>query len=326
MRAVWSSWVAATSVTEDATSLALFRVAMGSGALVTVGSVVLTGLVPVIWIDAGDGGLASLDDGTWLIAQLGGPTPRVTWSMVAVSVVSSLLLTLGIGGRLCALGSLLSTSSLVYLNPEAGGAYDQLLTNGLWLCVLGGGGATLSVDAWRRTGRWWPDAQVVAFPRWLVAFQLVLMYCMTGLQKVSVSWVPGGEASALYYILQQPSFHRVDMSWVAHIFPLTQLGTLVTYLWEVTSPLWLLALWWSTGRRTGLAGWSNRLGVRWVYFGVGLAMHALVAVTMDVGPFGYVSLGFYTAMLHPQEWRRGWSRLASGDVPRECVVESSQRP
>ena len=324
----WARWVDSVSAREDATSLALFRFAMGTGVLLTIGTTWAAGLVPVIWIDAAHGGMRVLGAGPWLVNLLGGPTPTVVWSLVMVSMLSGLSLAVGFGGRISAVVALLSTNALVTLNGHAGGSYDQLLSNGLWLCVLAGGGATLSVDAWRRTGQWWPEAQVLAFPRWLAALQLIIMYCMTGLQKVSAYWVPGGDASALYYIMQQPSWQRIDMSWVAWVYPLTQLSTLVTWFWEVFSPVWLLALWWSTPRadgapRGGIAAFATRWGVRWAFFVVGIAMHIIIYATMNVGPFSYLSLGFYAVMVHPAEWRQLaawlqeqratlWERSASG--------------
>ena len=46
------------------------------------------------------------------------------------------------------------------------------------------------------------------------------------------------------------------------------------------------------------------MGLRWWYFGIGVLMHATIWATMNVGPFSFLSLGFYTVMVHPEEWRR----------------------
>ncbi len=309
---LWSRWVEATSRTEDATSFALFRIGMGLGVLYTVGSVVVNGLVPVLWIDEAFGGMRDLFRGPWLVAWLGGPTPGVVWPLVIGSLIGGVLLTIGLGGRLMTLVTLTLTVNVLDLNGHAGGSYDELLSNGLWLCVLGGGEGTLSVSAWLAHRRWWPSAQMLAFPRWLVGWQLVLMYGATGLQKVSAYWVPGGEASALYYILQQPSWHRADMSWLAYVFPLTQLSTTISWLWEVSAPVWLLAVWWASwpAERAGaIVRTANRIGLRWIYLGLGLAVHVGIFLTMEVGPFSFLSLMFYTAMVYPHEWRWLGARL-----------------
>lgn len=311
------SWLSAlidrVSRREDALSLALFRIAMGSGAFYTVFSAVWAGVVPLVWIDLDHGGIRDLGAGPWLVAMLGGPTPGVVWPLIGLALTSAVFMTVGLGGRGVALATLIFTDAVTTLNGHAGGSYDQLLTNGLWLCVLAGGGKTLSIEARLRTGQWAPEVPVVAFPRWLAAYQLVLMYGMTGIQKVSAYWVPGGDASALYYIMQQPSWQRFDMSWVAWLYPLTQLSTVVTWFWEVLAPLWLLALWWSVRpeSRTGLAALSNRIGLRWIFLGIGIVMHVVIFLTMDVGSFTYLSLGFYAVMVHPWEWRQLGAWLAA---------------
>jgi hypothetical protein len=279
---------------------------MGVGVILTVGSVWSRGLVPVLWLQPEDGGMRTLGQGPWLVSWLGGPSPEIVWPLVYGAMAGGLLLAMGIGGRLTSLLTLVCTVNVVNLNGHAGGSYDELLTNGLWLTVLGPGHHTLSVTARVRAGQWWPIVEVLAFPRWLVAWQLVLMYWATGLQKLSAYWVPGGESSALYYILQQPTWQRTDMWWLAWIYPLTQLGTTVTWFWEVLSPLWLVALVWSARPdRVGRVGrLANRIGLRWWFFGQGVLAHLLIWLTMEVGPFSFLSLAYYTAMVHPWEWER----------------------
>jgi hypothetical protein len=309
----WSRWVERVAATEGATSMALFRIGLGLSTLLTVGTVLLRGLVPVLWFDEIDGGTRALGQGPWLVALLGGPEPAVVWAIVGGAMLGGLLVTLGLGGRFGALLALVCASNAVGMNGHAGGSYDDLLTNGLWLLVLSGGHRTLSLDARLRTGRWWPDVQILAFPRWLAAWQLVLMYCTTGLQKVSAYWVPGGDASALYYILQQPEWHRFDMSWLAYVFVLTQVATTATWLWEVSAPVWMLAIGFSAEpeRPGALRRWFRRLHVRTLYAVVGIGMHLVIFLTMDVGPFTPLSLAFYVTTVHPWEWDAAAARLAA---------------
>lgn len=309
MRA-WDRIVEALSGTESATSTALFRLGMGLAVWHAVGPMVWRGLVPVLWTDAADGGYLPLGEGPWLVALLGGPHPPQVWSLVAASLAGATAMVLGVGGRLAALVTLLSTHAITDLNPYAGGSYDMLMANGLWLCVLAGGDATLSVTARLATGRWWPSVAIWSAPRWLAGFQLVLMYWATGWQKLSAYWVPGGESSALYYILQQPEWHRRPMEWVAPLFPLTQLATTGTWLWEVSAPVWLWAVWLAaTAERGGpWRAWASRLRVRTVYAGVGVLLHLAIFVSMDVGPFSFLSLAFYAAMVLPGEWESAAGR------------------
>lgn len=292
---LWKRWVTLTSATEDPTSVALFRILMGLCVLLTVGSVIAADLVPVIWVDKAFGGVRRLQ-GNWLVRLLGGPTPTVIWSLVAVCLASATALTAGVGSRMSALITLFTTQALVDINGYAGGSYDQLLQNGLWLCVITPSGASLSVDAWRRTGSFVDPTPIGRWARLLIAFQIVLVYWTTGLQKLSAYWTPGGDFSALYYILQQPSWQHTDMRWLAYVFPLTQLGTAATWFWEVLAPLWLLAVHWADRK-----GWRGRFAQsRWVFFALGIIFHVLILLTMNVGPFGPISMAFYVAMVRPE--------------------------
>lgn len=301
----WQRWVARCATTEGATSLALFRIAVGLGTWLTLGSVAAKGLVPVLWFHRDAGGMLPLE-GTWLVAALGGATPTVILGLLGVALVGATGLVLGVGGRPVALATALATTALIDTNGHAGGSYDELLSNALWLVFLGRGDATLSLAARWRTGRWWPEVPVRAFPRWLGIWQLCLMYGTTGLQKVSAHWVPGGEASALYYILQQPTWQRTDMRWVAHVYPLTQVATTLTWLWEVTAFAWILWVYYAeTPERPGrLRAFANRWHLAWGYAAVGLVMHALIFATMEVGPFSPLSLAFYLLLVSPAAWRR----------------------
>ena len=303
--AAWDRWVDRCSATESSTSVALFRILLGLVTLYLLATVVQAGLVEVLWVDRAHGGMQNLK-GNWLVQLLGGATPRVAWGLVIGSAAGALATTMGVGGRAVSLVTLLMVTALVDVNGHAGGSYDELLGNAWWLLVLAGGHRTLSLSAWWRTGSWWPEEQVFAFPRWLGIWQLCLMYGSTGLQKVSAYWVPGGDHSALYYIMQQPTWQRADMSWVAPLYPLTQLATAVTWWWEVTAPLWILFVWYAhTPDHHGrLRAWSNRLQLRWVYAGIGVVMHLIIFATMEVGPFSPLSLTFYVLLASPAEWER----------------------
>ena len=303
MIGAWSAFVRVISHREPGTSFALFRIGLGATVLQTLASTGGYGVVDALWIDKRFGGLGSRGEGTWLVQALGGPSPDVVWPLFWAAVGSALALTVGLGGRWAALATLLAFTGLTDLNSSAGGSYDDLIENGLWLLFLAGPTATLSVDARVWTGSFVSDRPVLAFGRYLAVFQLVLMYWTTGLQKVSTFWVPGGDASALYYILQQPTWQRFDLRWVAWLYPVTQIGTTVSWFWEVSAPLWLLAFWFrATRTRPGaLRSWFNTLDVRLIYAGVGLVFHAALFVLMDVGPFSPASLAFYACLFSPDE-------------------------
>jgi hypothetical protein len=96
------------------------------------------------------------------------------------------------------------------------------------------------------------------------------------------------------------------------VFPLTQAATVVTWWWEVTAPVWLLA--WVASLHDGGGWWARtlrRLRVRWVYLGLGLVFHLGIAALLEIGPFSWASLALYPCFVHPWEWRR-LARKAAG--------------
>lgn len=305
MSRLWRWWVSACTTTESATSLALIRIALGLSVLWALGSVVSTDTVDALWVDARYGGVRNLMANP-LVDALGGARPNVIHGLVTALGVLGAALTMGLGGRVTPLLTLFGIRALTARHPEAGGSYDLLLHNGLWLCVLAPTTTTLSLDAWLGSGSFVRDTPVGRWARYLFVFQLVLMYTSTGWQKLSAYWTPGGDFSALYYIFQQPSWQRVDLAWTAWIYPLTQVGTAVSWFWEVTGPLLLLAVW-AEDHREGATGWRRTL-VRWrvrdVFVGIGLIMHVVLLVLMNVGPFTPITLSFYPALFAPRAWDR----------------------
>ena len=307
---IWRRWVGLLATREVATSLALVRVATGLSMLYAIASVVGADLVGGLWLDAEFGGIRSYRAHPWLIELLGGPTPAVIWSLVGAIFAGSFGLILGVLPRVSALVVLQSHLALTWLNGQAGGSYDDLFGNMLFLLMLADSSATLSLTCRLRTGRWTSRRLVASWPRWLMVSQLVIMYLSTGTHKLSVYWVPGGDLSALYYILQQPSWQRWDMSWVAWAFPLTQLATLSTWFFENGSPLLILAFWYRhTRTRPGrLRALFNRIDFRTLFALFGLGLHLGIMVLMDVGPFSIITLSFYIALYSPDELHRwvGW--------------------
>lgn len=303
---LWGRWVALLSRREDGRTLALVRIAVGLCALYTVGSEAVSGMVPVLWMDRADGGYQSLSKTWWLVDALGGPTPGVVWGLVAASMLASAALTVGLFSRLSALVALQTLLALTWLNTSAGGSYDDLTTNALWLLVLADSDATWSVRARLRGGRWTSDALVSAWPRYLFVFQLIVMYASTAAQKLSAYWTPGGDFSALYYILQQPTWQRVDMRWIGRFYPLTQLATASTWFWELSAPLLGLAYHYRDTRdRPGrLRALFNRLDFRACYALFGAMLHLGIYASMEVGPFSFITLSYYLAMFHPDEVTR----------------------
>jgi hypothetical protein len=322
---MWRRWIELVSRTEDGLSFALFRVCIGLCLLGTVGTVVVHGLVPILWVDREYGGYRSLGDRSWLLTALGGPQPEAVWLLIAVALASGVLLVVGFGGRVTAFVAAQSWLALSLVNGHCGGSYDELLSNALWLLVLGPNARTLSLDARLRTGRWLPSAPIGSWARALVVFQLVVLYCSTGSQKLSAYWTPVGGFSALYYILQQPSWQRTDMSFLAHVYPLTQVATAATWVWEITSPLLLVSMWL---RRDPLRGgrvrrFLARYDYRIPFTLVGVSIHLGIEALMDVGPFSFIVLSFYVALWRPDEIRAAYHRLREWAVAQRVPIPTS---
>lgn len=304
-RRTWAWLVEVTARREPGMALALMRIGIGATVLLTLMSIVVHGLVDVLLVDEAHGGYWPLTP-TWPVVLLGGPTRTTAWLLLGGGIASSACLMLGLGGRLAAGATLFAYMGATRLHLAAGGSYDALVDNALWLLVLADSTATLSLPCRLRTGRWVSDALVPAWPRWLAVYQLMLVYLSSGLSKVSAHWVPGGDSSALFYILQWPAWRRFDPCWLADAYPLTQVATVVVWCFEVTVPLWLLARWWHATRdRPGrLRAWSNRLRLRWWYFGVGVGMHLATWLLLEVGPFSPAILSMYACMLAPDDLMR----------------------
>jgi hypothetical protein len=306
----WARWVGFLDAREVGTSMALVRVLVATCVLRTIGSVWWSGVYGAAWADRAHGGWRLHLDSDPLWRLLGGFDPSTRDGFAIAAVASATLLALGVGGellaRLIALVCLQSFMALGDLNGHAAGSYDSLITNALWLLVLAGPTRTLSVECRWATGAWTSARPVMRWPRFLVVVQAVLMYGTTGWQKLSDHWVPGGDLGALWYIEQQPTWQLRDMRWLAPLYPLTQLGTLATWLWEVTAPLWLVAWLAEADRGSGgrLYGVLRRLRARDVYLALGLVFHSLVALTMQIGPFSWASMALYPAFIHPEEWAR----------------------
>lgn len=297
----WRAWVALMDTREPATPLALCRIAIG---LVIVGHLthmMVTGADALVWLDAAHGGLRVLDGGP-LLRPLGGATPFNLRALETVATVSGLALSAGAFTRVAAVLAWLSWRVLANLNGHAGGSYDEVVTNTLFLLMLSGAGNALSVDAYRRGAR----SDALAWPRWVGVGQIVVVYWSTGLQKVSAGWIPGGPMDALWYILQQPSWHRVDMAWLAPLFPLTQAATLGTWLFEMTPPLLLLSFWFRRTRTRGgyLRAQFNRIDFRFWYLAVGVVLHVSIEAALEVGPFSFAMLSLYPLAFHGDELAR----------------------
>jgi hypothetical protein len=312
MTRAWRAWVVLLSRRERGTSFALLRIAVAAVILYSLLSVGLHGLVPVLWIDAAHGGFARLGNSDLVPALLGGPTPTVVWTLYTVALVGAVGMLLGVGGRVPIVLVALSYTPVATSNPEAYGGYDLMISNAVWMLLLGNATATLSVDCRRRTGGWTSDVLVPAWPRYVLVFQLVAIYTSTGLHKLSADWVPGGTHAALYWVFQDPTWNRFDLRELsARFYVLTQIGTAATWWWEVTSAGLLLVYWYRyTADRPGrIRAAMGRFDLRKPWAVIGVSLHLGILVLLNVGPFSFISLAYYLCLWTPDEIERALARL-----------------
>ena len=297
MIGAWSRWVAILDRREPATALALCRILVAFAVLLHLSRLVHSGADLLVWVDADTTGVRHLP-ATWL----GEATLANLRVLETLGIVGAVGMILGLFTRTSTLLTLVGYRTLADLNSQSGGSYDDLIKNILLVLVLSGCGRALSLDARGRGAR----DLVPAWPRYVLLGQLALMYWSTAMQKVSAGWIPGGPLDALWYILQQPTWHRADMTWLAPYFPLTQLATFSVWTFEQAAPLLLLALWFrDTRTRPGrLRALFNRVDYRawFVVFDVG--MHLGIEAVMEVGPFSAACLSLYACCFHPDEWAR----------------------
>lgn len=312
MTRAWKAWLRWLSLREAGTTLALLRIAVAAIVLGTLASVAIADLVGVLWLDAAHGGYRKLAGSHVVLRLLGGARPEVMGSLFVVASMGAVALLVGVGGRVTAAITLSAFHPLVTVNADASGGSDAMITNALWLLVLGDATATLSLDCRRRHGRWRSDARVAAWPRHLFLFQLIVVYTATGLHKMSIDWVPGGTHEALWWVFHDPTWCRFDLrDDIARWHGITRVASAITWWWEVTAPVWLVAFWLrATCDRGGrLRGLVRRVDPRWVFTGIGVSLHVGILLTLEVGPFSWISLAYYLALWSPREIDGAAARL-----------------
>ncbi|MEO0448157.1 MAG: HTTM domain-containing protein, partial [Verrucomicrobiota bacterium] len=234
---MWERWLRCLEHREGAEALALCRMMAGLGLLGSVLVIVPHGMVGILWTDESHGGYRSLgEDKSSLLA----------WCLVAGCFVAGIGLVLGWRSRWMAFAGLAGWNAIIHLNPHDGSAYDSLLTNQLLLLGLSGAGVTCSLDARREEGSWLSSREIPQWPRAVMVVQLLVCYVSTGVQKIGSQWLPGGDLSALHYVLQDPFWARWNLSPVleqASAMGVTQVGTGLSWWFEVLAPLWGVAVW-----------------------------------------------------------------------------------
>lgn len=297
----WTWWAGLWARQESPRILAILRVLVATVLLYDFWKVWDLGLVPVLWAPQEAGGL-----GTPLSRN---PVPELyawfpaaastAWAAWGVMVGALGCLLVGFLTPLAALVALFTSAQLAEVLPGADRGIDLMLRNVLLLLAFSGCNRIWAVDAALFGGR----RLVPAWPRHLLVVQILVMYFTAGVQKTAVSWWPWGGYSALYVVLQDPSIAAWNFRWLEDVYPLTQLATATTMLFELLAGPLLLAWWYrDTRTRPGrLRALFNRLELHKWWMLVGLGLHVGIAATMALGIFPYAMLALYPAFFHPDE-------------------------
>lgn len=314
-------WVALWDARETGESLALVRILVPLVILYDLLEVALRGLVMPLWgaIEHGGIGPARLAEPACTFYAWFGASPASTWALYLLTVLSAVSMALGLFSRTSACVLLFTYAQLAQLSPDADRGIDTLLRNVLLVLALAPIGATWSLDALRREGRFASGRAVVAWPRYVIVAQLVVLYFFAGMLKQSANWSWAGGYGALFLVLHKPHFvsFAIPHAWLVAGYPLTQVATFATVTWEraaIFLPV-LLAMRGST-RPGPVARRVNRLRLLEVWVGTGVAFHLALAVLLALGPFPWGCLALYPAMARPGTIARWVARVTSRRAQR----------
>ena len=268
-------------------------------------------LVVTLFAPAEAGGLSdvvSRGKEPW-VYQWFGASATTAIALYWVMLGASLLLLLGALTPVSCLVLLLAWSQHAQIAPAADRGIDLLLRNMLFLLMFSGAGRCLSVDSFVRWRRMYdPADRCMAWPRYLIILQVVVMYFAAGIEKMGFAWTPLGGYSALFLILQDWAVARFIFDWLANqpYYFLTQVGTAGTLLWEWTAPVMVYALYVKAtpGGAGRLRKWVENIHFREVWLVVGTLFHLSLFITMELGIFPFAMVATYVAFYHPKEWER----------------------
>jgi hypothetical protein len=305
MRSIWLRWVGLLDTRETAESLAAVRIVVGATVLLTLAHAWWSGAT-AFWVATAHGGVGATEPG--VLDLFGGLTERNVDALLVLGLAASALLTVGRCTRAAALVTWVCFRTLAFSNPLSGGSGDNVVSNVLLIVLLSGSGRAWSLDALRVPG----SAMVSAWPRYLAIGQLVTIYLSAGWHKASGAWMPFGSLDAIWYVVHNPIWQRRMLFFDGDVIGrLSQLATFTTWLFEISSPLLLLAFYFrATPQRPGhLRRWFNRWDFRAKYLVVGFCLHLGIELILEVGAFFGGMMALYAACFHPDELRALASRV-----------------
>lgn len=267
----------------DTRSLAVFRVLLG----VLIAADVVSRLrnFHYFYTDAGvvprELALAVLPEHAFSVFLLSG-NQYLALALFAAHFAVALQLVVGYRTRLATVLSFLLAVSLDYRNPLVLSYADTLFALLLFWATFLPLGERWSIDA-MRSGRE-PEPSVAGLASFLVLLQAVSMYFVNATHKAESELWRSGEALVVVVGLDDMTFLFGDL---LRTFPdLLQFGGLAWYYMVWFSPLLLL-----------LVGRS-----RATYAGLFVVAHLLLAVTVRIGAFSFVSVAALVLFFQSRAW------------------------
>ncbi|MBV8760043.1 MAG: HTTM domain-containing protein [Deltaproteobacteria bacterium] len=283
MKRLWNAWIALWDRREPATALALVRILLASVLLIDYLWLAKLGMVHALYAPPPTG-FAVADAVVWY----------------GVLIASLACAAIGAATPLACIGVVVATVQLSAAAPDSEAGSDVLARIVFLILALSRCNARWSVDAWvmRRLGRpLSPD--VPAWPRYLLLLQLVWVYFSAATNKSSAAWGPHGGFTALATTLLDPQATWLSPNLVVLLYPLTRVATALTMVFELSAPLYMVALW---------RDWRR---VRIAWLALFFAFELGIATTMTIGSFPFVMLALSPVLIQRLNTRAPANRASS---------------
>ena len=300
---LWQVWRGLWDGEEAPLPMVLVRIGLPLVFLYDLWEVWRMHLIVPLWGPGDAGGIGDPEHRTSIVEmyRFFPATVATTHSFFWILVLATACISVGFLTPLaCIVSVLIQTQFSLVLSPADRGI-DMMVRNVMCILAVSQAGRSFGIDA-KLFGR---KSIIPAWPRRLLVLQVAVMYFTAGIQKAAVAWWPWGGFSALFLILQDMAIARFPFAWLRELYPLTQLLTASTLVFEWGAGIVPLALWyrWTRTRPGWLRAQLNRVGFVVWWLPVGVFMHIGIFVSMHLGIFPTAMLSMYPALFHPDEIR-----------------------